>query len=120
MIACKENLIYFEQLAKKQGELYADSCDFGVIIDNATHVNARKNILELVEFYGSKMTKWSTGSRTEICIPVESDYPLMYSCIILTVSFNQLRGMKYLTIQTTRQMLSTTETVSRYNSKLWR
>ena len=77
----KENLIFFEDLAKKQIQIYPDACDYGIIIKNGAFNRDSANLKEqinfharaLTEIYKSVRTVWTNGASLDLKIPFEID-----------------------------------------------
>lgn len=123
----KENLIHFEALAARQHRIYNDACDFGVKIDAAEKGLARNLLVELIRFYGAKITRWGVGNRshgsnTKLFIPNEHDNEgsiVLYGGIVLDVSFNYdvSRDIEFLSIEITNARLGVPDAVANYNSK---
>jgi hypothetical protein len=112
----KENLIFFEELAKRQTQLFPDACDYGIEIQySKTKAEARENLMALMKIYKYKLTRpenarypydvdFKNCSDTELFIPFEKDEG-RYVGVKLIVSFetytnNQLFGKKYTEILT--------------------
>jgi len=104
----KENLIYFEELAKKQTQIYQDACDAGVDLTlHPVKDEARENLMALMEIYKYKLVKpqharypydtdWTKCSTTTLFIPFEKDEGY-FSGIELTIDFmtiSYLKGQK--------------------------
>ena len=104
----KENLIYFEELAKKQLPLFKDACDYGIKIgrhaDTPFRVKdeARENLMALMQVYKYKLTRpntarhpydtdFATCSKTELFIPFEREEGF-YIGVKLTVHFDTYTG----------------------------
>lgn len=115
---CKENLIYFEGLGRKQTQIYDDACDVGCIVSNEERAVARTNLLALMDFYGGKVEKWANGSITKVCIPVEYE-GLDYYCIILTVDFHidRRKKIQFLSVEEELRVLVLDEMIRYYNFK---
>lgn len=111
----KEELIYFEQLARRQHQIYPDAADFGVKITPDEQLSTRNILVELMQFYGFKLERWgelsfSHGSRTQVFIPIERDDDdrEKYSGIVLDVSYNYdaLSKIRFLSIDERREVLT--------------
>lgn len=112
----KEELIYFENLEKKQGRIYPDAADYGVKMDEIDRDEARKNLMILMKTYGYKYDQWGTkgkdwGTETQVFIPIEQEEPGAVSGELLVVWFNRDHrlDLEFLTIQTERKILSDVE-----------
>jgi len=81
MIVGREQIIYFENLAKHQERIYPDAADYGVDVGGelfGIKIEARKNLVALMESFKVHVDKWghtesSHGSTTTIFIPYEKD-----------------------------------------------
>lgn len=123
----KENLIHFEDLAARQRRIYPDACDFGVKVNLAEKGLAREFLVDLIRFYGAKITRWgdksrSHGSNTKLFIPNERDDEgcfVLYGGITLDVSFNRdaLRNVEFLSIEISHARLVVPDAVADYNSR---
>jgi hypothetical protein len=73
----KEELHYFEDLKKKQEQIWPDAADAGVLMnEDKDLVEARKNIKELLDIYKSKITKGpGKDTTTEMFIAFEQEGP---------------------------------------------
>jgi hypothetical protein len=70
----REELRYFEDLAKKQERIWLDAADEGVIIDEKTQTEARKHIKELLDIYKAEISKGpGKDTTTTMFIPFEED-----------------------------------------------
>lgn len=130
-IPCKEELRYFEDLAKEQGRLFPDAADFGVWRTKEELDEDRKQLRELMSFYGGKVSKWGTqdhrgpwGSHTLVCMPIEEDEGKI-SCLIMEVKYCYSSGRKVknmlmrdsLEINFDRKLLTEQEAKEKYRCK---
>lgn len=118
MIPNKESLIFFEEAAKNQIQLWNDSCDYGIIMNRTEpgfKDEARENLLALMKTYKYTMTKvdharypydadFKNCSTTELFIPFEKDEGY-YQGVKLMVMFesythNRLFGGRYTEVMT--------------------
>ena len=121
----KENLIYFEGLAKRQHRIYDDACDFGVKIDEETKNEARRQLVEMIKFFGAKITRWgdpdqSHGSNTKLFIPIESDGFCSYGGQLVDISYNYdaTRRITFLSIGGGYATMPLSEAAVNYNCKI--
>jgi len=76
MIPCKEALVLIETVAKKQGRLFDDSCDFGLWTDKmdpSELAALRAAFREIRDFYGFKADETSPESKILMFVPFEQD-----------------------------------------------
>jgi hypothetical protein len=126
----KEELIFFEELAKKQQRIYPDAADYGILLNRyGIQINrygiqtggnlkdqARNNLMKLMTSYGYKQDKWSNGTTTKIFIPIEIDEGL-YSGETLIVSFNKLGNKEFLSVDIGRVALTKDQAKERWGAK---
>lgn len=117
----KEEFVYFENLAKKQKQIYPDAADYGVELTPEIKNKARAVLTSLMKDYGYTLNKWAGGSTTTLFIPVEKDTFNEYAGYELIVSYNKdpKRKIEFLSIDITRKLLSKEDIVRRYKSKVW-
>jgi hypothetical protein len=85
----KEDLIYFEELERKQERIYPDAADEGFIIDDKKQAEARKHIKELLDTYNAKITKGpGKDTTTEMFIPFEQDEDF-YMGVIMKIYYHE-------------------------------
>ena len=120
----KENLIYFEGLAKRQHRIYDDACDFGVKIDDATKLEARRQLVEMIKFFGAKITRWgdrehSHGSNTKIFIPIERDgHGFGGQLVDISYNYDATRRITFLSIGGGYATMTLPEAAVNYNCKI--
>ena len=88
MLACKEQIIYFEELARRQKRIYPDSSDFGVLVDDKELSIARQMLKDLRQCYQSTVDKYHYGSTTRVSVTVEKDEG-MYNGFYIMVDYNK-------------------------------
>ena len=101
----KENLIFFETLATKQKNLWNDSSDHGIELNNKTFGDislkdaARDNLLALMENYAYKLERTNDrkSSKTSIFIPYEFDEGA-YAGVDLHVTYIAIGKCQYLQV----------------------
>lgn len=98
MIACKEQVYFFEQLATRHQRVYRDACDVGVRLDPALKNAARDALAELRRTYRSRLTRYRRGSTTEVDVTVEQDGG-HYEGFTLTVTYSHVRRHPALLVQ---------------------
>ena len=100
MIACKEELIWFEELARKQHQIFDDSADFGIEISESQKIVARKNIMALRAIYGGLLDKY-TSNNTYTVIPIiyENESPETVNGVLLRIYYTKIKGKEYLSIE---------------------
>lgn len=120
----KENLIYFEGLAKRQHRIYNDAADFGIKLDAATKLNARRQLTEMIKFFGAKIVRWgeshrSHGSNTTLFIPIERD-GRCFGGQLLDISYNYdaSRHIEFLCIEIRYVSMPLSNAVAAYNCKI--
>lgn len=120
----KENLIYFEGLARRQHRIYNDAADFGVKIDAKTKNEARGQLVEMIKFFGAKITRWgnparSHGSNTTLFIPIERD-GRCFGGQLLDVSYNYdaTRRLAFLSIEIRYVSMPLSNAAAAYNCKI--
>ena len=113
----KESLVYFESLAKQQKQLWNDSADYGVEADPKLKGEARAQLMQLMKTFGYKLEKWSSGSKTTVFIPVETDQGLLAGTV-LNVGYDKIKGKDYLHIDIEHNTLSHKEAREKFNSKM--
>lgn len=85
----REELHYFEDLAKKQEQIWPDSADHGVVIDEKEQTEARDNIKELLDIYDAKISKGpKKDTTTKMFIPFEQEGPY-YVGIIFEIYYHE-------------------------------
>jgi hypothetical protein len=120
-IPAKENLIYFEDLEKKQTRLWDDACDIGIDLTGRAGVKtaARENLLALMATYAYKMDRGILSSLTEIFIPFEFDADAgKYIGVNLTVSYTYIKKREILIINI--DAASKTHTAANANGNLFK
>lgn len=75
---CKEQLYYFEGLARQQKQIYNDSADFGLPMSDFDVDFCRDELKEMMNFYRDsrfnyKAGSWTNGKSVRFDIPVEWD-----------------------------------------------
>lgn len=124
---CKENVVFFESIAKRQRLIYNDAADVGYPVDEAGKNLIRRELQELVDFYGSKSTRWghqqySHGSTTNVCVPIEEDERDSYSCLVvkITHNFNFTHKKEFFVIEFERIVCSKAEAIGAFNSRVFK
>lgn len=115
----KEELVYFETLARKQKRIYPDAADSGVIVGlDFTKDVARKNLTSLMSVYGYKLEKSGGNSKTILFIPIEQDGESI-SGSVLTVFYNidKKKNIEYMSILIKRVVTTAKEAVIEYGAK---
>jgi hypothetical protein len=82
MIAGKENLVFFETLAKRQERIYPDACDYGVVVFNGKiteeGMNLKSAILDnthaLIQIYKHRKDVWDDIGGKGACIEMDIPY----------------------------------------------
>lgn len=94
MIAGKEQIVFFETLAKKQEQIYSDSCDCGIRVEDNRNLfdEICKNISELKTIYKNTVKSWGNpaicwGKNITFFIPTEIDGST-YIGFNIKISFN--------------------------------
>ena len=115
-IPAKENLIFFENLAKSQSRIWPDAADYGVKLNGNIKDAARENIVALMQTYAYNLERapharcpydedFKSFSVTTLFIPFEF-VEGAYWGVELRVKFEGLtrcgRTDEYLTIDITR------------------
>ena len=120
----KENLIYFAGLARRQHRIYDDACDFGVKIDKATKLEARRQLTEMIKFFGAKITRWgethhSHGSNTTLFIPIERDGRCFVGQLLdVSYNYDATRRIEFLSIEIRYASMPLSNAVAVYNCKI--
>lgn len=123
----KESLVYFEKMAKLQKRIWSDSIDVGVLVDDAKKKEAREHLITLMDTYGSKLSKWETGSTTKVFIPIEHDEGGLAGTL-LEVSYNEIKtrgslldksstAKGFISIELSRKVLSSKEAKEKYGAR---
>lgn len=106
MIVGREELIFFEELAKKQKRIYPNATDVGVIVNKELKEQIRKNVerlknygstnIEVINSWGDPKINYFYGKSIRVFIPVEpSDYhPGEYDGFILKLIYNVSKPKK--------------------------
>jgi hypothetical protein len=95
MFPCKEELIYFEEMMRKQVRIWNDSCDVGYrIICPSVKAVARRQLMALMEFYKGKVTRMlhkPSDTSTEVFIPFEfeDDMAIGVMLVVNYMSFDR-------------------------------
>jgi hypothetical protein len=94
MIVGREQIIFFENMAKTQIRIFPDACDYGVDVreNKALKEEARKNLMWLMKTFEYKIEYSRNDSVTSMFIPYEMEEGMamegkVYSGIKLTVSY---------------------------------
>lgn len=93
----KENLIFFENLDKRQERIYQDACDVGIDLTRLIKDEARENLMALMKVYKYELTRpdharhphdtdWMKCSTTTLFIPFEQDEG-RYVGVKMTIDF---------------------------------
>lgn len=132
--AGKEELAYFEELAEDQSQVFEDSADYGVVLNQSQLNTARNNLMELMKLHGYVGKTLSKGQTlTTLFIPFERDgavysgsvLEVLYYKISRQASFSLLnsslkgRGeFHMLSITITRKNISPSEAKRLYNLRI--
>jgi len=109
MIVGREQLVVLEEFAKRQEQIYPDSCDWGYRwiegpIGMQEVNRLRDAVAELVKTFKTKAGKWGDnrngGKYAEFFVPYEQDAG-QYSGVLVnvTTTFDRKRRVTYTTIE---------------------
>lgn len=96
---CKESVIYFEHLARRQTSL-ADGSSVGLHFADFDREGARRELRGLMECFGHRRTTGAGGITIQVVIPIEIDEGMehAYQMTIHTVTGQMARGGGYIQI----------------------
>jgi hypothetical protein len=108
MVPGKESLIFFEDLAKRQEQIYPDACDHGVIVKSGAINRESANLKEQINFHARSLTDiyksvrlaWDNGASLSLNIPFEKDEAGRFVGVNLHLGFNidRKRSIHFLSI----------------------
>lgn len=124
----KESLVYFEKMQKREKQIWGDAADVGILVDEDQKKEAREHLMTLMKTYGSKVSKWETGSTTKVFIPIEHDEGGLAGTV-LAVSYNDIvtrgslsdkssKAKGFISIEISRKVLSAKAAKEKYNAKM--
>jgi len=103
MIIGREHLIFFEDLAKRQSQIYPDACDYGVHYNEINIEKVKAITADLKETFKCEREEWKNGASVKFFIPFEMDYRQYVGVNLkLACHINKSRKIKFLTIDIDR------------------
>lgn len=138
----KETLKFFEELGRRQTQIYSDAADYGFKIKSPGQKKLfRSKLKELMNFYGYKVQYWGDhinrraawGSETDVFMPIENDFDLeeykktgratpngMWGGLRLTVTYNydDIRKIEFVTIEICNEILYPHDAKAKYGCKI--
>jgi len=98
IIVGREHIVYFENLIRKQEQIYNDACDYGILTKNLNMSEIKEITDDLKKTFVSYREEWFSGASIEFFIPYEIDNQL-YSGVKLKITYanDKARKIKFMT-----------------------
>jgi hypothetical protein len=103
--ACDTEYFYFEDIHRKQRQIYDDACDYGYVYNESEANRLKESLQALMNTYNYKYTKYGDiykngGFKVTMFISFERDYG-MFNGVELTVSCQKdsVRKVKFVSVE---------------------